>query len=83
MLRGQLRLMALAGDGNPDWSTLAVEGPTKGPELGQRTWFESTATVSVDGGRDLTRDLADDDLSPSACHGEPEARIAMPQPPIS
>ena len=82
VLRGQLRLMALAGDGSPDWSTLVVEGPTKGPELGGTTWFEWIATVSADGGRDLTRDLEDDDLSPSSCDGGPAAGVTMPQPRI-
>ncbi len=82
VLRGQLRLMAVAGDGSPDWSTFVVEGPTKGPELVGTTWFEWIATVSVVGGRDLTRDLEDDDLSPSSCDGGPAAGVTMPQRPI-
>ena len=49
-LCGQLRVMAGAGEATPDWSTLAIEGPTEAVGLPDRTWFEWTATVVVDGG---------------------------------
>jgi len=44
-LRGQLRLMAAAGGGTPDWTTLSVEGPTESVGLLGRIWFKWTATV--------------------------------------
>ena len=49
-LRGQLRLMALAGDGMPDWSTLTVAGPSAVVGARGRTWYEWRATLVVDGG---------------------------------
>ena len=61
-LREQLRLMALAGGGTPDWSTLVLDGPSVSAAQYGEAFFEWTATLSVDGGRDLTRDFGDDDL---------------------
>ncbi len=49
-LRGQLRVMIVAGGGTPDWSTLTVEGPTEVVGAHGRTWYEWRATVVVDGG---------------------------------
>ena len=81
-LREQLRLMALAGGGTPDWSTLLVEGPTEWTGLHGPTWFEWTATLSADGGRDLTRDQLDDDLlSPAVTAALTDS--TMPQTPIA
>jgi hypothetical protein len=48
-LRGQLRIMTLADDVTPDWSTLTVEGPTETPGWHGRVWFEWTATVRARG----------------------------------
>ena len=76
-LRGQLRLIALAGGGRPDWSTLVVEGPIEAPGLRGRTWFEWTASVNADGGRDLTKDPVDDDVPSVPADGS--ADITMPQ----
>ncbi len=47
-LRGQLRLMVLAGGTTPDWSTLIVEGPVETPGLHGRVWFEWSASVEAD-----------------------------------
>jgi hypothetical protein len=51
-LRGQLRVMARAGRGTPDWTTFAVTGPVDraGEE---RSRFEWTASVAVDGAERL------------------------------
>ncbi len=53
-LRGQLRVMAVAGGTTPDWTTLAVEGSIEAPSLRGRTWFEWAATVEADG-EDVTQ----------------------------
>ena len=47
-LCGQLRLMALADDGTPDWSTRSVEGPTETSGLHGRVWLEWTAPIRAD-----------------------------------
>src|SRR4051812_2972285 len=45
-LRGQLReILAGAGAGVPDWTTLVVEGPTEVEGLHRRVWIVWTATV--------------------------------------
>lgn len=44
-LRGQLRLMAIAGGAIPDWSTLEVAGPTELRGLNGDTWFEWHGSV--------------------------------------
>ena len=44
-LQERLQLIATAGGRVPDWSTLAVDGPTAGPEWRGQSWFEFTATV--------------------------------------
>jgi hypothetical protein len=81
-LRDQLRVMALAGGGRPDWSSLVVEGPTEAPGPRGRTWFEWSATVVSDGGRDLVRHHpVDDDLLVPAARG-PVPGATMPQPSI-
>ena len=56
----QLRVLAAAGGGTLDWQTLAVDGPTPAGGPGGTPWFEWSATVTVIGGRDLTRDPVDD-----------------------
>lgn len=78
-LRAQLRLMALAGGGSPDWSTLVVEGPTQAPGSQDRGWYEWTATVSVAGGRDFIHDPSDGDLLATASTAASRA-ATMPQP---
>ncbi len=81
-LREQLRLMALAGGGTPDWSTLRVQGPIESTRQHGPTLFEWTATLSADGGRDLTRDSVDDDLQLPVANAGP-ADSTMPQSPIT
>jgi hypothetical protein len=44
-LQERLELIAAAGGRVPDWSTLAVDGPTAGPEWRGQAWYEFTATV--------------------------------------
>jgi hypothetical protein len=46
-LRGQLRLMVLAGGATPDWLTMSVEGPVEVAGLHGAVWFEWTATVEA------------------------------------
>ncbi len=46
-LRGQLRLMAIAGGVSPDWTTLLIEGPVEAMGLHGATWYEWTATLKV------------------------------------
>ena len=78
-LRGQLRIIALAGGGIPDWSTLVVEGPLESTGFsGRRSHFEWSATLSADGGRDLTRESIDDDLRTVLTSG-PGDSTTMPQ----
>ncbi len=50
-LRGQLRPMAIADGATPDWSTMAVEGPTETVGRHGVVWFEWTGSVgtSVEG----------------------------------
>lgn len=81
-LRGQLRIMALAGGGTPDWSTLVVDGPTESTGHHGRRWYEWTATLSADGGRDLTRECVDDDLRAVPSSG-PADSSTMPQVPTT
>jgi hypothetical protein len=45
----QLRIMAMAADGTPDWTTLAVTGPTEMADAPERARFEWTASVAVRG----------------------------------
>ena len=44
-LQAQLRVMVGCDDMTPDWTTLAVDGPTEAPGMRGRSWFEWTATV--------------------------------------
>jgi hypothetical protein len=44
-LRGQLRLLAVDAGEVPDWSTLAVTGPTESIGAHGRIWFEWSADV--------------------------------------
>ena len=81
-LRGQLRIMTLAGGGIPDWSTLAVEGPTESTGLHGPPWYEWIATLRAYGGRDLTRESLDDDLRAVPNSG-PADSSTMPQSPIT
>jgi hypothetical protein len=48
-LAGQLRIMALAAGATPDWTTLAVTGPTEMAGVQDRARFEWTASVAVRG----------------------------------
>lgn len=48
-LRGQLRIMAVAGGVTPDWTTLDVVGPTEMAGAEDRTRFEWRASVAVPG----------------------------------
>jgi hypothetical protein len=48
-LRGQLQIMAVAAGATPDWTTLAVAGPTEMVDPAYRTRFEWTASVAVPG----------------------------------
>ncbi|MGY1712516.1 hypothetical protein ACI8AC_23695 [Geodermatophilus sp. SYSU D00758] len=78
-LRGQLRLMALAGGGTADWSTLTVQGPRKAPGFRGVCWYEWWATVEVDGGRDLTLDPASDALPPGRTRRGAASASTQPQ----
>ena len=67
-LRGQLRLMAVAAGGTPNWSTLEVRGPVQVVGLHRAVWHEWTATVSVNGCRyDLDDASVDAVIKKSAC----------------
>jgi hypothetical protein len=44
-LQRQLEVIAAAGGRLPDWSTLAVDGPSPGEVWRGQAWFEFTATV--------------------------------------
>ena len=46
-LRQQLQVMAAAGDVTPDWSTLAVAGPTERADADPEARFEWAAVVSA------------------------------------
>jgi hypothetical protein len=48
-LRGQLQIMAVAAGATPDWTTLAVGGPTEMADAERWTRFEWTASVAVQG----------------------------------
>jgi hypothetical protein len=48
-LRGQLQIMATAAGATPDWTTLAVAGPTEMMDPAYQTRFEWTASVAVQG----------------------------------
>jgi hypothetical protein len=45
----QLRIMAMAAGGTPDWTTLAATGPTEVAGAPERARFEWTASVTVRG----------------------------------
>ena len=61
-LRSQLRTMAVAAGASPDWTTLAVTGPTEVGGAQERACFEWTARVAVHG---VSADvLRDPDVSP-------------------
>ena len=47
-LRGQLRELAAGSDGEPDWSTFVIDGPTKHVGLHGRVWFVWTATLATE-----------------------------------
>jgi hypothetical protein len=46
-LRRQLQVMAAAAGATPDWSTLAVAGPTERADADRAARFEWTAIVAV------------------------------------
>jgi hypothetical protein len=48
-LRGQLQIMAMAAEATPDWTTLAVVGPTEMGSAADGTRFEWRASVAVQG----------------------------------
>lgn len=82
-LRGQLRIIALAGGGIPDWSTLVVEGPREWTcSIGPPSYYEWSATLRADGGRDLTRESIDDDLG-AVRTSDPADGSTMPQSTIT
>jgi hypothetical protein len=64
-LGGQLRIMATAAGGTPDWTTLAVMGPTEVAGAPERARFEWTASVAVCGVT-VVDALQDPDAFPSA-----------------
>jgi hypothetical protein len=68
-LRGQLRIMAAAGGATPDWTTLAVAGPTEMAGTADGTRFEWTARVAVHG-VDLVDALPDPNFFPPVCTAE-------------
>lgn len=75
-LRGQLRIMAVAGRVTPDWTTFDLAGPVECPgELCTR--FEWTACVAVEGtvARDL---LAEPDAVPTS-GGSAESTMPFPR----
>jgi hypothetical protein len=66
-LRDQLRVIAAAVGRVPDWTTLLVDGPTEVPGWHGRSWFEWTATVSVeDAGEDVVAGAVVRDAEPVA-----------------
>ena len=81
-LCGQLRLMAVAAGGTPNWSTLEVRGPVQVVGLHRAVWHEWTATVSVDGCRyDLDDASVDAVIKKSAC--APRAAVEAHTAPYS
>jgi hypothetical protein len=68
-LRGQLRIMAVAAGATPDWTTLAVAGPTEMAGTEDRMRFEWTASVAVQGVAAFDA-LPDPDAFPPACTAE-------------
>jgi hypothetical protein len=48
-LHAELRHQLLATGQQPDWSTLAVTGPTEVADHRRRVWFEYTASVEAAG----------------------------------
>ncbi|TFV59279.1 hypothetical protein E4P41_11945 [Geodermatophilus sp. DF01-2] len=82
-LCGQLRLLARAGGGELDWTTLTVDGPIEVPVPGGATWFEWQVTIEAIGGRDLTREPVDDlpAVDPTARHATASA-ATRPQPAV-
>lgn len=49
VLRDQLRVMAAAEGGTPDWTTLTVAGPSEMAAAEEETRFEWAASVAVHG----------------------------------
>lgn len=70
-LRGQLTIMALAAGLTPDWSTLAVTGPTEMAGTQQGARFEWTGRVAMRGSSSLVA-LPDPDAFPQlpAAYGD-------------
>jgi hypothetical protein len=71
-LEGRLRIMAMAAGGTPDWTTLAVTGPTEVDGAPEQARFEWTASVAARGASVFDM-LPDPDAFPDAC---PPARTA-------
>jgi hypothetical protein len=61
----QLRIMAKAAGGTPDWTTLAMTGPTNVSGAPERARFEWTASVTVRG-VSVVDTLPDPDAFPPA-----------------
>jgi hypothetical protein len=72
-LRGQLTIMAFAAGLTPDWSTLAVTGPTEMTGTQQGARFEWTGRVAMRGSSPLVA-LPDPDAFPQhpAANGDTE-----------
>ena len=68
-LQRQLRVMAAAAGATPDWTTLAVTGPTDMPDAEAWTRFEWTASVTFRGGAFLG-EVPDPDWLPSLSTAE-------------
>ena len=80
-LCSQLRVLAAAGGGMLDWQTLTVHGPTEVHGPGGTPWFEWSATITVVGGHDLTRDPVDELLlAPTGATGSTVDLETRPHP---
>ncbi len=81
-LRGQLRVIAAAVGSIVDWTTLLVDGPTEVPGWCGRSWFEWSATVSVeDDGEEVGTGLLVEDAGRSGRPVEETQPFAAPAPP--
>ena len=80
-LRGQLRVIAAAVGSTPDWTTLRVDGPTEFPGWSGGSWFEWSATVSVqDDGEEVGTGKLVEDAGSSGRPVEETQPFAAPAP---